>query len=68
MDLLHSRPYSGTREGSDVMKWHQASSFQLKIPAETIYISVPESKIQLLPSFLFTICGFDQKSERKRNF
>ena len=48
MDLLHSRPYTGTRKGSNVTKWYQAVSFELKIPSETICITVPEPKIQLL--------------------
>ena len=42
MDLSHSRPYTGTSEGSDVTKWYQAVSFEHKIPSETICITVPE--------------------------
>ena len=51
MDLLHSRPYTGTREGSDLVKNQQSASFQVKMPAETICITVQVSKIQLLRSF-----------------
>jgi hypothetical protein len=48
MDLKHSKPYTWTREGSDVTKWYQAVSFEHEILSETICITVPEPKIQLL--------------------
>ena len=50
------------------MKKHQASSFQLKIPAETICINVPESKIQLYPSFLFKICSLIKNRRENMTF
>ena len=58
MDLLHSRPYSGTREESDVMKLHQASSFELEIPSETICINVTDTKMQYLSTQVRQNLGF----------
>ena len=68
MDLLHSRPNIGTRDGSDIMKKHLAPSFELRIPAETICINVLESKVQLFRSFFFQNLQFNQKSERNHDF
>ena len=42
-DLLHSRPYTGTREGSDVK--HQV--FGIECQLKQFVFNVPESKIQL---------------------
>ena len=51
MNLLHSRPYKWTREGSDVTIKYPAVSFELKIPSETICITVLSQKSNFYNDF-----------------